>query len=134
MSKAVRDKVKAYLTANWSATVVAGAENAVDNPPTNLDPWLSYGFNTFGEVAQSVGAGCFRDEGIIEFYVYVPSGRSIDTGLTHAEAVRTMFRNLDLGDGVRCTTASPPESQVATSDGNWFMFQVDVDYSYDYQV
>lgn len=134
MSKVVRDKVKAYLTANWSATAIAGEENAVDNPPTTLAPWLAYGLNTYGELATSIGGGCFRDEGIIEFYVYSPSGRSIDTGLTHAESVRTMFRNLDLGDGVRCTTASAPDSQVATSDGNWYLLQVEVDYMYDYQI
>lgn len=133
-SKVVRDKIKAYLASNWVATVIAGEENEVDNPPDTLDPWLVYGFSTFGEEAASIGAGCFREAGTIEFMIYVASGRSTDTGLTHAETLRDMFRDLNLGDGVRCFTAGPPDSFGATSDGNWFGFQVDAAYTYDYQI
>lgn len=139
-SKVVREKICAYLGSNWIATPILGDENEVDAPPEDLDPWLSYGFQGFNEVVTAVGSPvkqCLRESGMINFNVWVPSGRGIDTALSHAETLRGMFRNLNLGDGVRTTVAYPPEvgipSQIEASTGNWFAFQVSVEYVYDYQ-
>lgn len=139
-SKIVRDKVVAYLKANWTLTVMAGAENEIDNPPANLDPWLSVGFQGFDERVASIGSPlkqCLREEGMVYINVWVASGRGHDSALTFAEAARTMFRRLDLGDGLRFTTVDPPStaipSQAQSSSGNAFAYQVNASYIYDHQ-
>ena len=139
-SVTLRDKVAAYLAANWTETVIAGLENEIDSPPDDLAPWLSYSFHSFGETPTSIGSvpqQCLRDTGFVYFNVWVASGRGGDAALDYAEAVRSMFRHLNLGDGVRFTTVSPPEvgipSQAQASSGNYYSYQVNASYIYDYK-
>lgn len=140
-SKTVRTKVESYLQANWVDTVIAGEENDISSPPANLDPWLSYGFKPFGEEVKSIGspgAMCYEERGLIYFNVWVASGRSTATALTHAESIRNLMRYQDLGNGVRLLVAAPPDvgipSQTNSSAGNWFAYQVVVDYRYNYVI
>lgn len=138
-SQTVRSKVESYLQANWVDTIFAGAENEIDEPPANLDPWLSVGYKSFGEEMKSIGnpgSMCHQERGLVYFNVWVASGRSTATALTLAESIRNLMRHQDLGDGVRLLTAAPPDtgipSQTNSSSGNWFAYQISVDYRYDY--
>jgi len=137
-SKYVRDQVKAFLDANWVATIIAGAENEFEEPPGSLVPWLTYGFGAEGEQQMSIGnpgGNCFEEPGEVRVTVFVASGTGIEEALTYAESVRTMFRGVQLGQ-VRFTTVDPPDtsfpSSVQSSMGNWFGYQVVARYVYNY--
>lgn len=139
-SKAVRDAVGAYIEANWADTVIVGDENEFDEPPANLDPWLTYGFAAGPEDIRSIGApgnNCTQEIGTVNITVLVASGRSTAEALTHAESVRTMMRGSKPISGLRFTTIDPPEtsfpSRVQASSGNWFGYQVSCNYTYNYQ-
>lgn len=131
-SKVVRDKVIAYLDANWVDTIIAGEENVVDSPPDNLDPWLTYDFESFDEIHLNYTHCNYTEVGTIVFTVWVSSGSGTESGVEFAESVRTMFRGLDLLDGVRCRNANSPETYGLSSDGNYFGVEVDVNYEYFY--
>jgi len=138
-SKQVRDLVKAHLAASWTATPIHGEENEFEEPPSTLDPWMTYGFLSSGEIKRSIGApgsNCFTEEGTLFVTVYVPSGTGSNVALGHAEALRVMMRGLTLSGGLRFTTIDPPEttfpSRVQSSVGNWFGYSVACHYIYDY--
>lgn len=140
-SKVVRDAVEAHIRTNWLASdaAIAGEINSIDEPPANLDPWLSFDFDAYAETEMSLGDpgnNCHREEGICSINVWIASGSGPDVALTLAEKARVMMRHKSLGNGVRTTTASPPEtgipSQTNSSRGNFFAFQTSVNYIYDY--
>ena len=139
-SLVVRQKIAAYLTANWVLSPVAGEENEINDPPNTLEPWLSYGFAGNKEELISIGSAptrCYRESGTIYFNAWVASGTGGNIALTHAEAIRDMMRHLDLGDGVRLGVARSPStaipSQTDSSKGNYFAYAVLVEYDYDYK-
>jgi hypothetical protein len=138
-SKFVRDEIKAFLDANWTDTPIVGEENEFDSPPDNLDPWLTYGFLAEPENPVSIGApssNCKEEYGQIHITVFVASGSGSDAALTYAESVRTMMRTANLGSGLRVVAVDAPEtafpSRVDASQGNFFGYQVVVNYHYQY--
>ena len=137
-SKIIRDRVTAYLNANWADTSIHGEDNVIDDPPANLDPWLSYSFFATPEERKSIGipgGNCTEERGEVLITVYVPSGTGHTQALTYAEKVRTLMRGLQLGD-LRFTTVDAPDttfpSRVQASHGNWFGYQVVAYYVYNY--
>ena len=138
-SKQVRDLTKAHLVATWTATPIHGEENEFEEPPSTLEPWMTYGFLSSGELKKSIGApgsNCFEESGTVFITVYVPSGTGSNSALGYAETLRGMMRGLTLGHGLRFTTIDPPEttfpSRVQSSVGNWFGYSVACHYIYDY--
>ena len=139
-SKVFRDAVDTFLTDNWVATEILGLENDITELPNTLDPWLSYGFRPFQEAIRAIGSPsnqCFRETGLLSLNTWVASGTGSDVALGYAEDLRTLFRRASLGEGIRILTVAPPEvgipSQSQSSAGNWFAYQVDAEYTYDYQ-
>ena len=45
----LRDNVDSFMNANWTATPVLFDENAVDQLPTDLSPWVSIEFLPYSE-------------------------------------------------------------------------------------
>lgn len=139
-SKVVRDAAESYIKANWATTAITAEENLFDDPPANLDPWLTYTFNSIGERRISIGSGksCYEEEGEIVVTVFVASGKGTSDALTYAESARTMMRGFSPVAGLRVTEVDPPEtafpSMVQSSEGNFFGYQVVARYTYNYSV
>lgn len=130
----LRDNVDSFMNANWTATPVLFDENAVDQLPTDLSPWVSIEFLPYSEEMSSIGARCYRAEGELIFRVWVASGTGSSNAVNLVEQLRDLLRNTNLGDGVRLTTASPCEEGGSHSTGNWESFLTRCYYIHDYQV
>ena len=130
--KTTRELFKALIDIEWAETPIIAEENDQDQPPDDLRPFVTISYFTMGEEPASIGAGCYRAEGINTLRAWIASGTDYDVGIQLIEKLRDLYRSRYLTDGLRLTTASPAEPDADGSDGNWYSYKTEIGYIHEY--
>ena len=105
--------------------------NADPNDGTLPDTWATVEFQTDGETRNALGVSCYRETGTITVAVLVRSGTGDDDAVTWIETIRDACRNWTDQD-VKIETADPADEGGGIANGNWFVCETDLLYTFDY--
>jgi len=143
-SIAVRNLVKSRVENDWPER---GTADVIDVTNLNIDRgiddslWvaLEYPGGTEEPISQGdPGNNLYREMGIFNIHVLVPSGSGSTAALTAIETLRNLFRGAEFGTDpnfVRCFGADPATTSdkisPATIQGQWYIITTSVDYTFD---
>jgi len=129
-SKAVVDAFEAQIGATWSGLAVVGT-NTSGESPSDGSSFIIIQFPVSTAVRITVNTGRYFEEGAARFVINMQRGDGLGAGLTKADALATLFRDVDFG-GVETFVPSPPIIDDTNEDGNYYAFAVIVPYRYEF--
>lgn len=138
-SDTVYDAIRAYLTAQWTATPIRFENEVADAsnnplPPSTPTSWIAMAISGTAYGQQSIGAAEQTDnrwdeEGILWLYVMVPSGTGASLARQHAKALADLFRGTTLLSGsLEFMDAYIGRGAPSTENGNWWEIAVDIEW------
>ncbi len=143
-STTVRSLVKSRLENDWPQR---GDAEIVDVTNLHIDRgvddslWVALEFPGGSEEIISMGDpgnNLYREFGVINVHVLVPSGSGATEALTAIESIRVLFRGAEFGTDpnfVRCYGADPATTSdrisPATIEGQWYIMSCSIDYTFD---
>jgi len=143
-STTVRSLVKSRLENDWPQR---GDAEIVDVTNLHIDRgvddslWVALEFPGGSEEIISMGDpgnNLYREFGVINVHVLVPSGSGATEALTAIESIRLLFRGAEFGTDpnfVRCYGADPATTSdrisPATIEGQWYIMTSSIDYTFD---
>jgi len=143
-STTVRSLVKSRLENDWPQR---GDAEVVDVTNLHIDRgvddalWVALEFPGGSEEIISMGDpgnNLYREFGVINVHVLVPSGSGATEALTAIESIRVLFRGAEFGTDpnfVRCYGADPATTSdrisPATLEGQWYIITSSIDYTFD---
>ena len=145
-SSQVRSDIKtdlaSFMTTNYPNVPVLDDPNNFRDRDTvfdaDPDTWISVLFYEYETEQVSLGpqgSRTWRETGMIDITVFVPSGEGDSELLTMIEAIKSHYRGVTIGQ-VSCLSTNGPdvaiESDAFSSRGNWYGYSVEVEYRYDY--
>lgn len=125
----VRQVVETKFKADW------GTRTAVDfGPNSNYVPlagadWVRITTISLDNANAELGNHMTRQVGVIVVNIFVPKNTGEKAALDHATAVRDIFQNVYLADGLR--TLATDVRAVGTQDKLWYQINAETEYRYD---
>ena len=128
-SKAVVDAVEGHIGATWNGLPVIGANTGgeadgqqfilVQYPVSNTDrPVVDRRF--------------YREEGGFRIVLHAHRGNGASQALTWCDQLAELFRDRDLGNGVKTQVPGSPFIDDQNDQGNFFQCSLVVPYSYQF--
>lgn len=128
--KAVADLFQAYLTANWTATVVVAYDTVADTP--DVDAFLVQQYPVVLGTHPVLGRK-FWEEGTYRLVLNVNRGIGQEQGLTWMDMLHALFNNIKFTTG-SLETFTPDGAIIDDNneEGDWIAYSLIVPYRYQY--
>lgn len=118
-SKVVEATVQAYLAANWSLSSIY-TENLEQETPADGTPFIILQFPAMSVVRTSVTSRTYIEEGGFRIVINVRRGEGVTRMRDWGETLATLFRDVDLDNGVECLVPTEPFTDDQSDSGYYF--------------
>jgi hypothetical protein len=118
-SKTTETAVDAYLAANWTDTAIY-VENETGDIPSDASAFIVVQYPVSNVDRVTVNQPLYREEGAFRIVINVQRGAGTDTIRQVGEDLATLFRDQDIGSGVRCFYPSEPFTDDQSDRGLYF--------------
>lgn len=133
-SGAIYSAIRTYLEAQWTTTPLVfeneGQQPGGESPPAwVLVELAGDAYEQVSIGAATVAANRWDEDGSLYLSVMVPSGSGSLVARTHARNLADLFRGQTLMSGtLEFGAAHFGLGRTSDTDGNWYVFPVDIDW------
>ena len=131
----MRNAVRAHLATGWTLAPLI-YQNEATEPPVESDgvlrPWVYIEITHNANMQWSIGeeprtGNRWREEGIVFFHLFTPSGAGIDTSDLYADTMIALFRGLELDPSLEFRDFSS-DIGGKSEDGNYYRVSIAVEW------
>ena len=127
------DAILALFKTAWDTTgFTAVYENVKADIPTGTAPWsritLRHAIGGLGALTGALGTSRYDREGFLIVQIFVPLGEGLSEGYSLGKVVLDAFEGQTTTNGVWFRNSRINE---VGPDGEWYQFNVTIDFSYD---